>query len=477
MLSRLYLREHTDEVRQALADRGADDVDLDRVLEIDTEWREHKNRGDELRHERNEISDRIGDLKQAGEDEEAEEAIERSQKLKEEIQAVEERADELEAALDEALLEIPNVPHESVPVGVDESDNVEVRREGFDDLRDLADPVVPHYDLGEDLDILDFERGAKVTGGGFYFLKGDGARLEHALIQFMLDVHREQDYLDVFPPIPVTSDAMTGTGQLPKFAEDAYRLGHERPGEDDGDGNGGEGSDEHVNAFDAEDLWLCPTAEVPVTNMHREEILLDDDLPLKYQAYTPNFRREAGEHGTETRGIVRVHQFNKVELVNFVRPAESYDRLEGLLGEAEEVLRRLGLPYRVLSMCTGDMGFPQAKKYDIEVWAAADDMPDGPEEGGRWLEVSSVSNFEAFQARRARVQYRPERHESAEHVHTLNGSGVAVPRAMVALLEYYQNSDGTIEIPEALRPYMGGQELIEGHDPVGESAVGAGRRE
>jgi seryl-tRNA synthetase len=480
MISRQFLREHPEEVREAIVQKGVEDVDLDHVLAVDERWRELKARGDELRHERNEVSSRIGELKAAGEETEAEEAISRSGELKTELQGIEAEANELETELEAALLTLPQIPHESVPVGEDESDNEQLRREGFADLRELPGAghgVVPHYEIGERLGIIDEARARKTSGSGFYFLRGDGARLEHALIQFMLDVHREQDYLDVFPPIPVTSDAMTGTGQLPKFAEDAYRLGHERPGEDDGDGNGGEGSDEHVNAFDAEDLWLCPTAEVPVTNMHREEILLDDDLPLKYQAYTPNFRREAGEHGTETRGIVRVHQFNKVELVNFVRPAESYDRLEGLLGEAEEVLRRLGLPYRVLSMCTGDMGFPQAKKYDIEVWAAADDMPDGPEEGGRWLEVSSVSNFEAFQARRARVQYRPERHESAEHVHTLNGSGVAVPRAMVALLEYYQKPDGTIEVPEALRPYMGGQELIEGHDPVGESAVGAGRRE
>ena len=253
---------------------------------------------------------------------------------------------------------------------------------------------------------------------------------------------------------------MEGTGQFPKFTEDAYRI---------------EG--EHDEAYEDDDLWLLPTAEVPVTNMHRDDILLDDDLPLKYQAYSPNFRQEAGEHGTETRGIVRVHQFNKVELVNFVRPEESYDRLEGLMDEAEEVLRRLELPYRILEMCTGDLGFTQAKKYDIEVWAPGDDMADGPEEGGRWLEVSSVSNFEDFQARRAGIQYRPERHESAEYLHTLNGSGVAVPRVLVAILEYYQNEDGTVDVPEALQPYMGGQEVVEGDEPVGESALGAGDKE
>ena len=357
-------------------------------------------------------------------------------------------------------MEIPQIPHEDAPIGDDESDNVERYRWGFEDLRDLPADVISHYDVGEDLDVLDFDRAAKVSGGGFYFLKGEGARLEHALIQFMREIHREQGYREVFPPVPVRSKSMEGTGQFPKFVEDAYRLG----GDND-------------EPYDDDDLWLCPTAEVPVTNMHRDEILLDDDLPLKYQAYTPNFRREAGEHGTETRGMVRVHQFNKVEMVNFVRPEDSYDRLEGLLEEAEEVLKRLDLPYRVLEMCTGDMGFTQAKKYDIEVWAPGDDMDDGPEEGGRWLEVSSVSNFEDFQARRAGIQYRPERHESAEYVHTLNGSGLALPRVMVAILEYYQNDDGTVTVPEPLRPYLGGQEVIAGHDPVGESAVGAGERE
>jgi seryl-tRNA synthetase len=460
MLSRQFVRDNPEVVREAIDRKGVEGVDLDEVLEIDAEWRELKAEGDRLRHERNEVSDRIGDLKREGNEVEAQEAIERSQELKAELEEVEERADELESRLEEWLLGLPNVPHESVPVGEDESDNVEDRRWGFDDRRELPDPVVPHYDLGEDLDILDFERGAKVAGGGFQFLKGEGARLEYALVQFMLDTHREQGYTDVFPPLPVNSRSMEGTGQFPKFVEDAYRIG----GHND-------------EPYDDDDRWLLPTAEVPVTNMYRDEILLDDDLPLKHVAFSPNFRREAGEHGTETRGYVRVHQFNKVELVNFVRPGESYDRLEALVEEAAEVLERLELPYRVLHMCTGDMGFTQAKKYDIEVWAPADDMPEGPDVGGRWLEVSSASNFEDFQARRAGLRYRPERHESAEYLHTLNASGLALPRVVVAIMEYYQNPDGTVTVPEPLRPYMDGQEVIEGHEPVGESAVGAGDRE
>ena len=460
MLDMTTLRERPDDVRRAIRVKGVTGVDVDEILALDEEWRDLKAHGDGLRQERNQISERIGELKQAGEDEAAEEAIDRSSALKADIEEVEARASDLREEIDERMLAVPNIPHASVPVGRDESDNVETRRSGFADLRELPDEIVPHYELGEQLDVIDEARGAKTTGSGFYFLKGDGARLEHALIQFMLDVHRENGYVDVFPPVPVKSEAMQGAGQFPKFVEDAYRIG---------------GSNDEP--FDDEDLWLCPTAEVPVTNMYAGDILLDDDLPIKHVAYTPNFRREAGEHGTETRGIVRVHQFNKVELVNFVRPTKSYERLEGLLLEAEEVLRRLGLPYRILSMCTGDMGFAQAKKYDIEVWAPADDMPNGPEEGGRWLEVSSASNFEDFQARRAGLRYRPERHESAEYLHTLNASGLALPRVMVALMEYYQNEDGTVTIPEALRPYMNDQEVIEGHEPLGESAVGAGERE
>jgi len=460
MLSRQFVRENPERVRETLDRRGIEDIDLDAILELDEEWRSLKSRGDDLRHERNQVSNRIGELKREGNDEEAQEAIERSQALKDELDEIEQRADDLEAELEDKLLELPNIPHDDIPSGEDEIDNDEVRRVGFDAVRDLPEEVTPHYDLGEELDILDFERGAKVTGGGFYFLKGDAARLEHALIQFMRDVHREQGYTEVFPPVPVNSRSMTGTSQLPKFNDDAYRVG----GHND-------------EPYDDDDLWLCPTAEVSVTNMYADDILLADELPLKHQAYSPNFRREAGEHGTETRGLARVHQFNKVELVNFVEPEDSDDRLDELVAEAEEVLDRLGLPYRVVLLCDGDLTFASARTYDIEVWAPGDDMDHGPERGGRWLEVSSASNFEEFQARRIGLRYRPERHESAEYLHTLNASGTAVGRVMVALLEYYQNEDGTVTIPEALRPYMGGQERIEGHEPVGESAVGAGRKE
>ena len=446
MLSRRTIREEPDQVRWAIEVKGVEDVDLDALLDIDEEWRDLKARGDELRHRRNEISRHIGELKRDGEP--AEDAIQESAQLKAELDDIEARAEELESELDRRLLEVPNIPYDDAPVGEDEEDNVEVRRWGFGDLRELADPIHPHYELGEELDIIDETRGSKVSGSGFYFLKGDGARLEHALIQFMMDLHRdEHDYQDVFPPILVGSHAMTGTGQLPKFSEDAYHL-------------------------EEEDLWLVPTAEVPLTNMYADDILLREDLPIKHHAYTPNFRREAGEHGLATRGIVRVHQFNKVELVNFVTPEQSYEQLETLVGEAETVLKRLELPYRVIEMCTGDMGFNQAKKYDIEVWAPADDMPDGPDVGGRWLEVSPASNFEDFQARRAGLRYRPEHHESAEYLHTLNASGTAIPRVMVALLEYYQREDGTVTVPSALRPYMDGRERIEGHSAVGEGALG-----
>ena len=450
MLARQYLRENSEIVKEAIKNRnmGEGEVVVE-LLQVDEKWRVMKAQCDDLRHERNKVSTLIGNLKSKGENEAAEKAIAQSSEIKVELERLEENAKTLEEELKKGLLELPNVPHESVPTGIDESDNVEIRRVGFENLREFPEDIVPHYDLGVRLDIIDEMRGAKTTGSGFYFLKGEGARLEHALISLMLDIHREQGYIELIPPIPVSSASMTGTGQFPKFVNDAYKI-------------------------EGEDLWLCPTAEVPVTNMYSEEILLDEDLPIKHQAYTPNFRREAGEHGTETRGIVRVHQFNKVELVNFTRPDSSYEQLELLVNDAEEVLKKLQLPYRVISLCTGDLTFSSAKTYDIEVWTPIGNNEE--KNDGRWLEVSSASNFEDFQARRAGLRYRPKRHESAEYIHTLNASGLALPRVMVAILEYYQNSDGTVEIPQVLQPYMGGLKKIEGSVPIGESAVGAGLR-
>ncbi|MCH2453775.1 MAG: serine--tRNA ligase [Halobacteriales archaeon] len=451
MLARQYLRENSEIVKEAIKNRNMGEGEVvEELLQVDEKWRVMKAQCDDLRHERNKVSTLIGNLKSKGENEAAEKAIAQSSEIKVELERLEENAKTLEEELKKGLLELPNVPHESVPMGMDESDNVEIRRVGFENLREFPEDIVPHYDLGVRLDIIDEMRGAKTTGSGFYFLKGEGARLEHALISLMLDIHREQGYIELIPPIPVSSASMTGTGQFPKFVNDAYKI-------------------------EGEDLWLCPTAEVPVTNMYSEEILLDEDLPIKHQAYTPNFRREAGEHGTETRGIVRVHQFNKVELVNFTRPDSSYEQLELLVNDAEEVLKKLQLPYRVISLCTGDLTFSSAKTYDIEVWTPIGNNEE--KNDGRWLEVSSASNFEEFQARRAGLRYRPKRHESAEYIHTLNASGLALPRVMVAILEYYQNSDGTVEIPHVLRPYMGGLKRIEGSVPIGESAVGAGLRD
>ena len=450
MLARQYLRENSEIVKEAIKNRNMGEGEVvEELLQVDEKWRVMKAQCDDLRHERNKVSTLIGNLKSKGENEAAEKAIAQSSEIKVELERLEENAKTLEEELKKGLLELPNVPHESVPMGMDESDNVEIRRVGFENLREFPEDIVPHYDLGVRLDIIDEMRGAKTTGSGFYFLKGEGARLEHALISLMLDIHREQGYIELIPPIPVSSASMTGTGQFPKFVNDAYKI-------------------------EGEDLWLCPTAEVPVTNMYSEEILLDEDLPIKHQAYTPNFRREAGEHGTETRGIVRVHQFNKVELVNFTRPDSSYEQLELLVNDAEEVLKKLQLPYRVISLCTGDLTFSSAKTYDIEIWTPIGNNEE--KNDGRWLEVSSASNFEDFQARRAGLRYRPKRHESADYIHTLNASGLALPRVMVAILEYYQNADGTVEIPQVLRPYMGGLERIEGSDPIGESAVGAGLR-
>ena len=450
MLARQYIRENPEAVRIAVKNRNIGDGSIvDKFLEIDEKWRNIKVQCDDLRHKRNKISALVGEMKSKGGDGDIEAIIKESGEIKTKLEKLGGDAGMLENDLEKILLEFPNIPHESVPLGLDSSGNVEIRQVGFENMRRIPDKTIQHYDLGVELNIIDEERGSKISGSGFYFLKGDGARLERALISFMLDVHRDQGYTEIIPPILVSSASMEGTGQFPKFINDAYKI-------------------------EGEDLWLCPTAEVPVTNMYSGEIFLLEDLPVKHQAYTPNFRREAGEHGTETRGIVRVHQFNKVELVNFCHPEISYSQLELLVEEAEEVLKQLELPYRVISLCTGDLTFSSAKTYDIEAWAPPSNG--GGVKDGRWLEVSSASNFEDFQSRRAGIRYRPERHGSAEYIHTLNASGLALPRVMVAILEYYQNEDGSVDIPSVLRPYMGGLEKIRGNEVLGENAIGSGLR-
>ncbi|HVO77326.1 MAG TPA: serine--tRNA ligase, partial [Methanomassiliicoccales archaeon] len=340
------------------------------------------------------------------------------------IAEIDARAVQLEASRNDVVLNLPNMLHESVPIGGSSADNVVMRTYG--EPRSFDFKPKDHIAIGEDLDIIDFKRGAKVAGSGFYALKGDGARLERAMINFFLDLHRHQGYTELFPPVVVNTAAVIGTGQYPKLKDDMYWC-------------------------ERDDLWLNPTAEVPVTNLHQDEIFEKEELPIFYTAYLPSFRREAGR-SAEMRGIIRVHEFNKVELVKFVLPEGSFDELERLTNDAEDVMRMLDLPYRVLLLCSADTGFASAKTYDIEVHAPG---------SGQWLECSSCSCFTDFQARRARIKYRPEPHLKSEFVHTLNGSGVALPRTMVAVLENYQNSDGSVTVPEILRPYMQGQEVIE----------------
>jgi len=413
------IRDDPEKVRRAIIDRCYDVSILDGFLAADGEWRQAVDRTNRLKQERNRVSHQIPGL--SGEEKTAK--IEEMRQVSEEIKTLDGRISELDSSRREALLNMPNLPHYSVPVGADENGNI-ISKTCMKE-RDFDFEAKEHFEIGEDLDIIDFVRGAKVAGSGFYVLKGDGARLERALINFMLDLHHQQGYREVFPPIIVNDESVIGTGQLPKMADDMYHM------EKDG-------------------LWLNPTAEVPVTNLHRDEILDASELPLLYTAYLPSFRREAGRH-SDTRGIARVHQFNKVEMVKFVRPEGSFDELESLLLDAETVIKALELPYRVLLLCTGDMSFHASKCYDIELHAPG---------GDRWLETSSCSNFTDFQARRAMVKYRPEPHLKSEFVHTLNGSGVALPRTMVAILENYQNEDGTVTVPEVLRPYMQGQRTI-----------------
>jgi seryl-tRNA synthetase len=416
MLDIRFVRENTDEVAKAMRDRGMD-FSLDAFLQEEKRRREVLLKVEELRKRRNVVSEEIGRLKKEKKDASAQ--LEEMKGVGAAIKALDESLRELDEKTTSFLLEVPNIPHESVPVGSDEDDNVEVRRRG--EPRRFDFEPLNHWDLGEMLGIIDFERAARIAGSRFSLLKGQGAKLERALMNFMLDLNTGKGYTEVFPPILVNRQSMTGTGQLPKFEEELFRVADP-------------------------DLFLIPTAEVPVTNIHRDEILKEQDLPIYYTAYTPCFRREAGSHGKDTRGLIRLHQFNKVEFVKFVLPETSYEELEKLTADAEDILMRLGLPFRTIALCTGDLGFGASKTYDLEVWLPGQQ---------KYREISSCSNYENYQARRAAIRFRREGKKGTEFVHTLNGSGLAIGRTVVAILENYQERDGSITIPEALRPYMG----------------------
>ncbi len=405
-------------MRKSLQDRNYDLTVLERFLELDGSWRALTEEGNDLRRKRNEVSEEIPKLPK----EQKQTKISEMKVIAERIKAIENEMKTIEGERDEVLLNMPNVPDPSVPVGGPE-DNVVVKQWGNPRAFDFK--PLPHWEIGERLDIIDFERGIKVTGAGFYVLKGNGARLERAMISYMLDLHYEQGYTELFPPVVINKKSCVGTGQLPKLKDDMYWI-------------------------ERDDLYLNPTAEVPVTNLYADEILERPRLPIYHTAYLPSFRREAGKH-IETKGIGRVHQFNKVELVKFVLPETSLTELETLLADAEAVVQGLKLPYRVKLLCTGDTGFHSSKTYDIETHAPGMDQ---------WLEVSSCSNFKDFQARRAMIKFRREPHLKSEFVHTLNGSGIALPRTMISVLENYQNKDGSITVPEVLRPYMKGLEVI-----------------
>jgi len=422
MLDIRFIREEPDRVRTALERRGIE-VDIDELLAVDQRRRDALFRGDELRAVRNRTSEEIARLKKNGQD--AGEAIARMREVGTEIKQLEKSVRETDETVRELLLVIPNMPDESVPDGASEEDNVEVRRWG--EPREFSFEPRHHADLGETLGILDFERGVRIARTRFTLYRGLGARLERALISFMLDMHTaEHGYTEVMPPFLVNTDTMTGTGQLPKFADDLFKC-------------------------ENWDLWLIPTAEVPVTNIHKQEVLERDQLPIAYCAYTPCFRAEAGAAGKDTRGLIRQHQFNKVELVRFSLPESSFDELEKLTSHAEEVLRRLDIPYRVTELCTGDLGFSAAKTYDLDAW-----MPGQ----GTYREISSCTNFTDYQARRAGIRYKPDAGSRPEPVHTINGSGLAIGRTVAALIENYQQPDGSVTIPEPLRPYMAGAEVI-----------------
>lgn len=422
MLDPKLARAKPEVVEAALRARGIEGG-LDEFLKLDRERRSLQARADELKNFRNKASGEIGQAKRQGKSTDDLQA--RIRQVGEAIKALDEQSKEIDVQLDRILLNLPNIPHDSVPVGSSEVDNVEVRRWG--EPRRFDFNPLPHWEIGTALDILDFERAAKLSGARFTVYKGLGARLERALINLMLDMHVDQHgYKEVFPPFMVSADCMIGTGQLPKFAEDMFKV-------------------------EGREMYLIPTAEVPLTNLHREEILAAEQLPIYLTAYTACFRAEAGSHGRDTRGVIRQHQFNKVEMVKLTTPETSYAELEKMTRDAEEVLQVLGLPYRVMALCTGDLGFSAAKTYDLEVW-----MPSYQE----YKEISSCSNCEDFQARRLNLRYRPEPTARPRYVHTLNGSGVAVGRTVAAILENYQQADGSVVIPEALRRYMGGIDII-----------------
>ncbi|MED3623434.1 serine--tRNA ligase [Neobacillus thermocopriae] len=424
MLDLKYLRANFAEVKEKLKYRGEDLTDLGKFEELDVRRRELIVEAEKLKSKRNEVSQQVAALKREKKD--ADHLIQEMRQVGDRIKELDDELRGVEETLETLLLSIPNIPHESVPVGETEDDNVEIRKWG--QIREFNFEAKPHWEIADHLGILDFERASKVTGSRFVFYKGLGARLERALMNFMLDLHiDEHGYTEMIPPYLVNRTSMTGTGQLPKFEEDAFLI-------------------------ESEDYFLVPTAEVPVTNYYRDEILNGDELPIRFAAYSACFRSEAGSAGRDTRGLIRQHQFNKVELVKFVKPEDSYEELEKLTNEAEKVLQLLELPYRVLSMCTGDLGFTAAKKYDIEVWIPS---------YGTYREISSCSNFEAFQARRANIRFRRDPKSKPEHVHTLNGSGLAIGRTVAAILENYQQEDGSVVIPTVLRPYMGNREVIK----------------
>lgn len=423
MLDIRRIRTNLDEIKVAMARRGEKDFSLDEVVELDEQRRTLLQQVENMKNEQNTVSKEIPRLKKEGKD--VTEVMAKMKDLSAQIKELDGQVKEVEDKLEYALLRIPNVPHPDVPQGETDDDNIEVRTWSNPTKFDFEPKA--HWDIATDLNIIDFEAASKITGARFALYRGVGARLERALINFMLDLHTgEHGYTEVLPPFMVNRNSMTGTGQLPKFEDDAFKIPQK-------------------------DYFLVPTAEVPVTNMHRDDIIEEQKLPLYYVAYTPCFRSEAGSAGRDTRGLIRQHQFNKVELVKFVKPEESYKELEKLTNNAEKVLQLLGIPYRVVKICTGDLGFTAAFKYDIEVW-----MPSY----NRYVEISSCSNFEDFQARRANIRFRPEEKGKVEFVHTLNGSGLAVGRTVAAILENFQDDEGNVVIPEVLRGYMGGIGVI-----------------